>query len=176
MRPDARQVELAEFFTNDVIADLLEHSLETAALGPDGFTDVGEGPGSTAGRDIDWLTVADRSQAVVEDVERIRAHPLVPARIPIHGYVYEVETGRLVEVEAASEAGRAASRTECELFVVSPTTAEGSAPPSPAARPGSASSPATQATAPREWSRRSSRTAWRARRQPGPAAPSRRPA
>ena len=27
------------------------------------------------------------------DVSRIRAHPLVPARIPIYGYVYDVTTG-----------------------------------------------------------------------------------
>lgn len=98
-----------EFFTNDVIADLLERSLETAALGADGFTDVGQGPGSAAGRDIDWLTVSDRQQAVVDDVARIRNHPLVPARIPIYGYVYEVETGRLVEVPDATEIGAAAS-------------------------------------------------------------------
>jgi carbonic anhydrase len=36
----------------------------------------------------------------VIDVERIRRHPLVPASIPVHGYIYEVETGRLVEVPA----------------------------------------------------------------------------
>lgn len=96
-----------EFFTNEVISGLLASSLETAALGADGFTDVGEGPGSPAGADIDWLTVADRDQAVVEDVARIRNHPLVPARIPIYGYVYEVETGRLREVEAATAVGAA---------------------------------------------------------------------
>src|SRR6201996_8386779 len=35
-----------EFFTDDVIRGLLNSSLETAALGADGFYDVGEGPGS----------------------------------------------------------------------------------------------------------------------------------
>jgi carbonic anhydrase len=87
-----------EFFTNDVIRGLLESSLETAALGPDGFTDVGTGPGSDAGNDIDFLTISDREAAVTEDVERIRQHPLVPARIPIHGYLYDVRTGRLAAV------------------------------------------------------------------------------
>lgn len=97
-----------EFFTNDVISDLLAQSLETAELGPDGFRDVGAGPGSPAGAEIDWLTIADREGSVVDDVQRIRSHPLVPAAIPIHGYVYDVRTGRLVEVPAATEAGRAA--------------------------------------------------------------------
>src|ERR1700761_512366 len=35
-----------EFFTNEVMRGLLNSSLETAALGADGFYDVGEGPGS----------------------------------------------------------------------------------------------------------------------------------
>lgn len=36
-----------EFFTDEVMRGLLANSLDTAELGPDGFTDVGEGPGST---------------------------------------------------------------------------------------------------------------------------------
>src|SRR5213594_3142291 len=36
-----------EYFTNEVMRDLLAQSLETAELGPDGFRDVGSGPGST---------------------------------------------------------------------------------------------------------------------------------
>ena len=96
-----------EFFTNDIIRGLLESSLETAQLGPDGFTDVGEGPGSDAGKHIDFLTISDQEGAVVEDVERIRNHPLVPAGIPIHGFLYDVKSGRLIEIPAASKAGAA---------------------------------------------------------------------
>jgi carbonic anhydrase len=44
---------------------------------------------------------------VVDDVRRIRNHPLVPSRIPIYGYIYDVKTGTLGEVTAATEAGRA---------------------------------------------------------------------
>lgn len=95
-----------EFFTNDLMGDLLSQSLETAALGPTGFRDTGAGPGSTAGRDIDWLTIADREQSVVEDVRSIRDHPLVPPRIPIYGYVYNVKTGALEEVAEATQVGR----------------------------------------------------------------------
>ncbi len=95
-----------EFFTNDVMSGLLSSSLETASLGPDGFTDVGTGPGSPEGRYINWLTISDAEQSVVEDVSRIRNHPLVPGSIPIHGYIYDVRSGRLVEVAAATAAGR----------------------------------------------------------------------
>jgi len=96
-----------EFFTSEVMGDLLESSLETAALGDEGFYDVGKGPGSSEGKNIDWLTISDQSQAVVDDVEKIRNHPLVEGNIPIYGYVYHVETGKLVEIPAATEAGRA---------------------------------------------------------------------
>jgi carbonic anhydrase len=97
-----------EFFTNDVMGDLLANSLETAALGPEGFHDVGEGPGSGEARYIDWLCIPDQTRAVVDDVRRIRDHPLVPARIPIYGFIYDVRSGRLVEVPAATAAGRPA--------------------------------------------------------------------
>ena len=96
-----------EFFTNDVMAGLLESSLDTAALDADGFTDVGEGPGSSEGRYINWLTIADNAASVTEDVRRIRNHPLVPGRIPIYGCIYDVATGRLVEVPEATAAGKA---------------------------------------------------------------------
>jgi len=94
-----------EFFTDEVMRGLLANSLEAAALGAEGFYEVGNGPGSTEGDYIDWLTVADRNQAVIDDVTRIRRHPLVPANIPIYGYVYDVTTGALLEVPAATAAG-----------------------------------------------------------------------
>jgi carbonic anhydrase len=96
-----------EFFTNDVICGLLANSLETAALTPEGFKDVGKGPGSRAGDNIDWLTIKDQKQSVVEDVERIRNHPLVPKSIPVYGFIYEAQSGKLLEVEVAKSAGAA---------------------------------------------------------------------
>jgi carbonic anhydrase len=94
-----------EFFTDEVMRGLLAHSLDTAALGAAGFEDVGVGPGSSEAKYIDWLTIADNAQSVAEDVARIRAHPLVPGRIPIYGYLYDVATGRLIEVPEATKAG-----------------------------------------------------------------------
>jgi carbonic anhydrase len=95
-----------EFFTNDVIRGLLDSSLETADLTPAGFRDVGKGPGSRAGEFIEWLTIADPKQAVLDDVLRLRNHPLVPPSIPIYGYVYDVTSGKLIEVEGAKQIGR----------------------------------------------------------------------
>jgi carbonic anhydrase len=94
------------FFSNDVIRGLLSKSLETAELRADGFHDVGQGPGSRAGEFIEWLTIADAERGVVDDVVRIRNHALVPRTIPIYGYIYDVRSGRLVEVPDATGAGR----------------------------------------------------------------------
>ena len=97
-----------EFFTDEVMRGLLASSLETAELGSDGFRDVGRGPGSSEGNYIDWLTIDHREHSVLDDVTRIRAHPLVSKAIPIYGYVYDVKTGKLVEVPEATAAGRPA--------------------------------------------------------------------
>ena len=97
-----------EFFTNEVMRGLLASSLETAELTSNGFRDLGHGPGSTAGEYIEWLTIHDQKQAVIDDVERIRNHPLVPKSIPVYGFVYDVHSGKLIEVEAASTVGKAA--------------------------------------------------------------------
>ncbi|MGH9734310.1 MAG: beta-class carbonic anhydrase [Candidatus Acidiferrales bacterium] len=98
-----------QFFTNEVIRGLLASSLETADLTPQGFRDVGKGPGSREGEYVEWLTVSDPKQAVLDDVTRIRNHPLIPKSIPVYGYIYDVETGRLNEVAGASALGAAAT-------------------------------------------------------------------
>jgi carbonic anhydrase len=96
-----------EFFTNEIMGDLLASSLETASLTANGFVDVGTGPGSAEGRYIQWLTISDNARSVVEDVTRIRNHPLVPSSIALYGYIYDVATGRLIEVPEATTAGQA---------------------------------------------------------------------
>jgi carbonic anhydrase len=96
-----------QFFSNDVMRSLLASSLETAELTTQGFRDVGQGPGSRAGEYVEWLTVKDPRQAVLDDVARIRNHPLIPKSIPVHGYIYDVKSGKLVEVEGAKAAGAA---------------------------------------------------------------------
>ena len=92
-------------FTNEIMRDLLSQSLETASVRSGQWKDPGTGGGSTAGEYIEWLAIRDLEQAVVADVTRIRSHPLVPGRIPIYGYIYQVMTGRLVEVAEATKAG-----------------------------------------------------------------------
>ena len=97
-----------ELFTDEVMGGLLEKSLKTATLDADmRWKDVGPGPGSVQGKYVKWLTIANLEASVVEDVQRIRSHPLVPGDIPIYGFIYDVKNGRLIEVKQATEAGRA---------------------------------------------------------------------
>ena len=52
------------------------------------------------------MTITDNPKSVTEDVARIRNHPLVPGEIPIYGYIYDVKTGKLVEIPEATKAGK----------------------------------------------------------------------
>ena len=104
-----------QYFTDQVMRGLLANSLETAELRGDEFHDVGKGQGSRAGEYIAWLAVSDPQQAVIDDVARIRNHPLVPRTIPIYGYIYDVKTGKLIEVEQATRIGVADSISETRV-------------------------------------------------------------
>ncbi|WP_337288547.1 carbonic anhydrase [Candidatus Methylomirabilis sp.] len=97
-----------ETFTDEIMRGLLAKSLKTATIDAGGWHDTGEGPGSTEGAFIDWLTIGDQAESVCADVRRIRAHPLVPRDVPVYGYIYDVKTGQLVEVPEATRIGTAA--------------------------------------------------------------------
>jgi len=92
--------------TDEIMRSLLRQSLDTAELRADGWHDVGGGPGSSEGDFIDWLTIKSQTESVARDVRRIRSHPLVPGSVAIYGYVYDVKSGRLVEVPEAPESDR----------------------------------------------------------------------
>ncbi len=96
-----------ETFTDEVMRGLLASSLKTSSVDATGWHDSGDGPGSTEGNYIDWLTIGNNAASVIEDVSRIRDHPLVPNEIPIYGYIYDVRSGELVEVPDATRAGAA---------------------------------------------------------------------
>jgi carbonic anhydrase len=97
-----------ETFTDEVMSNLLASSLKTASIDATGWHDTGPGPGSPEGRYVRWLAISNLAQSVVEDVHRIRSHPLVPRDIPIYGYIYDVRSGNLQEVADAARFGKAA--------------------------------------------------------------------
>lgn len=96
-----------ELFTSDIIGDLLADDLSTAQFDGKTWSNPQHKGGSVAGRYINWLTIRDLAGSVVEDVRRIRSHPLVPGDIPVYGFIYDVRTGKLIEVPDATAAGKA---------------------------------------------------------------------
>ncbi len=97
-----------ETFTDEIMRGLLAKSLKTASIDADGWHDSNAGPGSAEADFMAFLTISDLEQSVVDDVKRIRSHPLVPRYIPIYGYIYDVTSGRLIEVPEATRIGAAA--------------------------------------------------------------------
>lgn len=95
-----------ETFTDTIMCDLLATSLKTASVDDTGWHDCCEGSGSSEGNYIDWLTIDEQTQSVLDDVTRIRNHPLVPGDIPVYGYIYDVKSGPLIEVPEATAAGQ----------------------------------------------------------------------
>lgn len=68
-------------FTNEVLRDKLADRGDASA--------------------IDFLPFSDNEASVREDVATIRNNPFIPDGIPVSGYIYEVETGRLRTVVPA---------------------------------------------------------------------------
>jgi carbonic anhydrase len=99
-----------ELFCDEVMGDLLEDSLSTAALDMSTlkWSNPQHGGGCAAGHFIKWHTIKNQEDSVAQDVARVRSHPLVPKYIPIYGYIYDVKTGKLIDVPKATAVGKAA--------------------------------------------------------------------
>jgi len=98
-----------QLFDDGIISGLLEKSLDIASIDAHGWYDHGHSEGSVHGHFVKWLTFKDLEASVTEDVQRIRSHPLVAKDIPVYGYVYDVRSGKLIEVPAATAAGKTRS-------------------------------------------------------------------
>jgi carbonic anhydrase len=94
-------------FTNEIMSDLLDDDLETASFDGKKWSNPKHRGGNVCGHFINWHTISDLPKSVVEDVKRIRTHPLVPGTIPIYGFIYDCGTGHINEVKEASAAGKA---------------------------------------------------------------------
>ncbi len=95
-----------ELFSDEAMADLLDDDLATASFDGKAWSNPHHHGGHSAGHVIKWHTIKDQESSVVQDVRRIREHPLVPSKVPVYGYIYDVRTGRLNEVKAATTAGK----------------------------------------------------------------------
>ncbi len=91
--------------TDREIGDLFAESLEPAVKKNKKWTNESTEFGSERGSTTEWLTITDLDDSVRSDVELIASHPLVSKAISIHGYIYDVQSGRLKRVEGARRPG-----------------------------------------------------------------------
>ncbi len=96
-----------EYFTDEIIRDLFSKSLATASVDEKGWKNVTEEGGSAEAKHISFLTISNQAESILQDVQRIKNHPLVPTYIPVYGYIYDVKTGKLIEIPEATKAGQA---------------------------------------------------------------------
>ena len=54
---------------------------------------------------MEWMTFGDLAQSVVDDVQRIRVHPLVPSSVRVYGYIYHIHHGTLESIAEANKIG-----------------------------------------------------------------------
>lgn len=45
-----------------------------------------------------FLAFTDLKENVRQQIHKVRSHPWIPASIPVRGFIYDVDTGRLAEV------------------------------------------------------------------------------
>jgi carbonic anhydrase len=68
------------------------------AMASSSETELRERVGQSAGADASWQrfhVVDDQVAALREDVQRVRSHPLIPDRVSVGGFLYDVDTGLL---------------------------------------------------------------------------------
>jgi carbonic anhydrase len=54
--------------------------------------------GASAGQDASWHAfhvIEDQALSLKSDVQKVRAHPLIPDTVPVGGFLYDVDTGLL---------------------------------------------------------------------------------
>ena len=91
--------------SDETIATLLEDDLETASFDGKSWSNNNNAqsenskPGSKEGHKINWYTFSSLKQSMTEDLKIIKSHSLIPSNIKIHGFIYEVSSGKLIKIE-----------------------------------------------------------------------------
>ena len=73
-------------FKDEDLRDRLEKQTGTAVVAP-----------------VHFHAFGDLQSNVRRQIERVRSHPWIPRQIPVRGFIYDVKTGRLHEVEPSAK-------------------------------------------------------------------------
>lgn len=85
----------------DALTDDAQRRRFEESLGPEG-TGTGRG-GFFDPDDLEWLAIRGVRERLAAAVRRIRAQPLIPRGVLVHGLLYDVATGRLEVVDEDRE-------------------------------------------------------------------------
>lgn len=72
------------------------------AMGQQSENELRSTIGRLAGKDASWMSfsvVDDQEQKLREDLAKVRSHPLIPESTLVGGFIYDVDTGRLRQVQ-----------------------------------------------------------------------------
>ena len=86
------------------IADLLQIDLEASTFENGNWKsnkNSNSEPGSNYGHRMKWYTFLNLKESILEDLEKIKNHPLIPKNINIRGFIYDVKTGKLESIESS---------------------------------------------------------------------------
>ncbi len=73
-------------FKDEDLRDRLEKQTGTAVVAP-----------------VHFHAFGDLESNVRRQIERVRSHPWIPRQIPVRGFIYDVKTGRLHEVQPSAK-------------------------------------------------------------------------
>jgi carbonic anhydrase len=71
------------------------------AMASSSLDELRERVGQSAGQDASWQSfgvVEDQEAALLDDVRKVRAHPLIPDHIAVGGFLYDVDTGLIEQL------------------------------------------------------------------------------
>ena len=76
------------------------------------FVSEGVEGGKEAAEAIAWESIVSEPEALIEDVHKVRDHPLISSDIPIYGLLMDIETGQIIRVPAAIDLGTSQSSSD----------------------------------------------------------------
>lgn len=100
----------AALVTEDMLSGDSVAAQKAAAAKKDSSYDKANGDSTGTDQDRQADLTAETAK-VVEDVRLLRNHPQVAPDITIYGFVYDVRSGRLIEVPEATTLGKAQAQT-----------------------------------------------------------------
>lgn len=71
------------------------------AMASASLAELRERVGESAGMDATWQSfgvVEDQRGALQDDVRQVRSHPLIPERVAVGGFLYDVDTGLIEQI------------------------------------------------------------------------------